>query len=221
MKRHAVLTIGAAVALAFTSATAFAQAQSRFQGVAVSAGFVQSPQYEVKTISQLLSNDRWLEVKVDYTTALVPMKDGKGTDWLDDVSFEYEILLPTDDKGANYVLLTGKVDYWSIPMDGKKHQADAYIHPRFIQRYAPDLKMRSSSLKNLYAKVTITANRAIVGGAFYAPRGKSNADADAMFRRAATMTTLTRVIDSVYGRDKTPWLFVNPDLYQLIKPGGK
>jgi len=221
MKRRAILTMGAVIALALASAPAFAQAQSRFQNVAITVGFVQSPQYEIKTISQILSNDRWLEVKVDYTTALVAARDGRGTEWLDDVNFEYEVLLPTDEKGGNYVLLTGRVEYWSIPMDGKKHQADAYIHPRFIQRYAPDLKMRAASLKNLYVKVTITANRAIVGGSFYAPRGKTNAEANAMFQRAATMTTLTRVIDSVFGRDKTPWLFVNPDQYELIKQGGK
>jgi hypothetical protein len=201
MKRILFMILGATIALTLTMPALYAQGQSRFQNVAVTAGFVQSPIYQISGgVTQVLSTDRWLEIKVDYTTALVANKE-KGNEWLDDISFEYEVLLPVDDKATSYVLLTGKVDYWSIPMDGKKHQGDAYIHPRFIQRYAPNLKLNKSGLKNLYIKVTFTANRAIVGGTYYAPRGKSNSDADAMFRKAATMTSLSRVIDSVYGRD--------------------
>ena len=188
--------------------------QSRFQGMVVTADFVQVPLYQVSGVNQLESKERWLELKVDYTTAAI---GDKKMEWLDDVTFKFEVLLPTDESGRNFVMLMGQVTYWSIPMDGKAHQAVGYIHPRFLQRYAPELKVGARSLKELYVRVTVEVNQARVGGGFFVPRGKSTKDVNAMFQKAATMPSLTRVNDAVLGSDKTPWLFVNPGLQEPIK----
>jgi hypothetical protein len=218
MKRSLFMILCAAAAMTLTESTLLAQGQAPFQNVAVTAQFLQSPLYQVDGVAQAVTNARWLEIKVEFTPVLIAAKGSKLNEWMDDVAFEYEVLLPMDDKGSNYARLKGKVDYWSIPMDGKKHLADAFIHPRFIQRYAPGLKLNKSSLKNLYVKVTITAKGAVRGGQYYIPRGKSVRDAEAMFAKA---TQISPVEGIIFGRDKTPWVFVDLDQYELIKQGGK
>lgn len=217
MKRPLILGLAVATGLTLFAAGLQAQQQKLFQGVTVTAEFVQAPIYQA-SVNQIETNERWIEIKVDYTTAVAA---GGKTTWQDDVTVEYEVLLPKDEKGKDFVMLTGKVSYWSIPMDGKAHQAMAYIHPRFIQRYAPELKLSKGSLKFLFVKTKFTVNSAEVGGGYFLPRGRTSKDAGGMFQKAATMPGLTRVIDGVFGPDKTPWLFINPGLYEMIKQGSK
>ena len=190
--------------------------QSFFQDASISCQFVNTPNNSADNVAGLPVSrpDWWLEIDVKYKT--VDKSSGKGNnkiaEWMDDVTFEYDVLILGTTKP---VFLSGKVTYWSIPLDGKEHHAVAFVHPRFLQRYAPGIKTTQSFAREISMRVKFTLNSALVGGAFH-PDKKAK-DVAALFGKAATDPNIIRVQDSVYGKDKTPWNYLNYDYYELIK----
>lgn len=183
--------------------------------VDIKCNFVNTPQIVANNIQGLGTNlDWWLEIDVTYT-----MKSditGKGSNtmskWVDNMSIEYEILLP----GANRVThLSGNVTFWSIPLDGKEHHDVAFVHPRFIQRYAPEIKTNSTTAKKIPIKVSFVLNKVTIGGNFYPM--KEGTRIAKLFQDASKDVAIKRVENSIYGRDKTPWRDLNYDYYELIK----
>ena len=153
---------------------------------------------------------RWLEIDIDYQASV--MRQG----WLDDVVFKYDVLLPQTTKRK--VVLSGKVTYWSILMDGKIHHAQAFIHPKFLLRYAPGLKMRKNELKKLRIQLTILQNESPVGMGVYLPSSKTTyASVIKEIRAALAMRQTYKGAHSVFGRDQTPWGVLNTSYYELIK----
>jgi len=197
---------------------AFAQ-EPLFRDFEIKASKQQAPVVDTKNkYEEIPANVHWIKLLIEYKTVSQAVRGSKDRyRWLDNVIFEYEVLLPTTDKAVSYVMLKGKVEYWSIPLDGESRQALALIHPSFIKRYAPGLKLRKSTFKNLHVKLKVTYNDALVGGAYYLPHGRTMADSKKMFDKAAVSTKLERIQNSVFGRDKTLWIMINPDSFELIK----
>ncbi len=193
----------------------FPQQQDFFKNFKIDCSFQQTPQINAPNVAGLpvAKLDMWLVINVTCTTVSKTDKN-RQPEWLDDVSFEYEVLVPGF-KGPVY--LSGTTTYWAIPLDGKEHHSVGFIHPRFLQRYAPELKSTSpSAAKDTYIRIKVTMNQAIIGGAVN-PERKAMEVANA-FKKAATDPNILRVNDSVYGIDKTPWRDLNYDYYELIKP---
>jgi len=153
----------------------------------------------------------WLEINVDYKT--VPTKGG----WMDNVVFKYDILLPAQ-KGAPPVVLTGQVAYWSIPMDGNVHHAQAFVHPRFLQRYASQLRFKPRELKDLRIRLTILFNDSPVGMGVSKPTTRTDPRTIvAEVAKALANMKTRKVKDSIFSRNETPWAILNLDYYELIK----
>lgn len=192
--------------------------EALFKDIIMNCSFVNTPQINAANVTNLLSGklDWWLQIDVTYKTA--EKISGKGTnkrpEWLDNVTFKYEILLPGAEKGE-VTHLSGKTTFWSIPLDGKEHHDVAFVHPRFLQRYSPEIKTTPSFAKEINIRLTIELNGAIIGGSFH-PTRKAKEAAE-MFQKAARDPRITRVENSIFGRDKTPWAFLNCDYYELIK----
>lgn len=206
--------------LVFCGFSLFSQEKSFFKDVEIDCKFVNTPQIRADNIASLPcpSLAWWIEIDVKYKTA----GTNKSNEWMDDVVFEYEMLLMTGKDEP--VLLSGRITYWSIPMDGKEHHAVAFVHPRFVQRYAPALKVTSpSQAKDLNIRLAIKLNDALIGGALHPAKSKESKDKVAdLFKKVAVAPKLTRIKDSIYGIDKTPWSYLNYDYYELIKiEGGK
>lgn len=202
----------------------FAQANhkdSYFTDINITCTFENTPQINAANVAGLPvpKLDWWLQISVGYKT--VEKSEGKGSNkryaWLDDVTLQYEIILPSNDK--KMVCLTGKITYWSIPMDGKQHHAVAFVHPRFLQRYSPEIKTTNTFAKEIPIKLSFVLNEATLTGAFH-PSKKSDQIAR-LFQNVARDPNITRVNDSIFGRDKTPWRDLNYDYYELIKQDGR
>ena len=186
--------------------------QRLFDNIKITPRWVPDPGIRADSaVSHPESNNlRWLELDIDYNT--VAMKQG----WLDNVVFKYDILLPQTTKRK--VILSGKVTYWSIQMDGKTHHAQAFIHPKFLMRYAPGLRLRRSELKELRIQLTILQNESPVGIGVYQPSSKITYKVVIKEIRAAlAMRQTYKSANSVFGRDETPWGVLNTSYYELIK----
>jgi len=188
-------------------------AQVYFKDVKVKPKWSVDPGFSSSNAAELSSGNvmHWLEIDVEYKA--MATKGG----WMDNVTMKYDVLLPAQ-KGGGKVVLSGKVDYWSIPMDGETHHAQAFVHPRFLQRYAPQLRFRNRELKDLRIRVTFVVNESPVGMGANLPTSRSDPRAivKEIALALAAMKTV-KVPKSIFPRNETPWGILNLDYYELIK----
>ncbi|MBN1863733.1 MAG: hypothetical protein JW808_02405 [Victivallales bacterium] len=196
-----------------------AQAVTYFENVDVFASVVYNPEFNpsnVKSVSikKLL---QWIQIDLEYTTVARFDKGTQDVAWLENVVIKYDVLLP-DVPRKPRVVLSGKVDYWAIPLDGDKHYAQAFIHPHILKRYVPDLKLNRSSMKDLRILVTFELNESPVGHGFMKLRSSSTlAEIGGEVKRANALPSTLKVRDAIFNRNETPWGVINLSHYELIK----
>jgi hypothetical protein len=186
--------------------------QALFKDVKVTPRWVTGPGIQAGNVIErgVKLQTRWLQIDVDFSSIIMKQP------WLDGVVFQYDVLLPQTT--SKKVVLSGKVQYWSIAMDGKTHHVQAFVHPRFLQRYAPGLKMRKSDLKDLRIFITILQNDSPIGMGAYKPTSKTSPKAvRSEIQKALSDRKTFKGKDSVFSRDDTPWGVINVDYYELIK----
>ena len=162
------------------------------------------------------SKGKWLCIDVTY---VLPDVTGKSTDieWLDDLEVIYEVLYPSMYKGKNIIVkFMGRALYWSVAMDNKKHKADAYIPPQILHRYGRSDMKSGDLMKSIEIRVTFyDRNSKPLGRAYYPKNDKA---AISNFNRSDEMTSsIPKLADTIYPRNKTPWAFLEYDNYELIK----
>jgi hypothetical protein len=187
-----------------------------FQNGSVKLAYHPSPLFYVFNYSSTnkAASSGWLLVKVNYTPKT--MKKLNKVMWLDDVTMESEVIIPASYKSKNVtVLLRGTTVFWSIPLDGKKHQAWGCIPPQVVARFAR--KGDKIDLQKAIARVTFyTSGRKILMREY----STSSSKARAFFEKltgAVTSGVLT-VDDIILPRTKTPWNVINYEMFDLIKP---
>ena len=197
--------------LVLTSTSLFSQ-KILFTDIKVTPRWVPGPGIRAGNIIErgTTLQTRWLQINVDYTSIIMKQL------WLDDVVIKYDVLLPQ--MTSRKVVLSGQVQYWSLAMDGKTNHAQAFVHPRFLQRYAPGLRMRKSDLKDLRILVTFLQNDSPIAMGVYKPTTKTSpASIKAEITKALQDRRTFKTKDSVFGRDETPWGVLSVDYYELIK----
>jgi hypothetical protein len=156
----------------------------------------------------------WLLIWVYYSTP--GTKTQEKTFWLDDISMETELVIPASYQGKNVVaLLKGTTVFWSIPMDGKKHQALVLVPPQVIARFAR--KGNKIDTSRMMARVTFyTKGRKILARI----HSSSSSRVRDYFNKVggAVSSGVLTVDDIVMPRNQTPWAPLNFELFELIKP---
>ena len=193
-----------------------AQTVKMFKDVTIKANVVQDPGFSTGNVKlrPVNKNQRWIELDVDYTTASAHQKNGD-VRWATDVVMKYDVLLPRI-PGHPRVVLSGKVQYWAIPLDGNVHHAQVFIHPRMLQRYVPGLRLSKSAMNDLRAMLTFELNESPVGGGVMKMRGKKGNPAGEV-RKALASPATKKIKDAIFNRDQTPWGIINLGYYELIK----
>ncbi len=188
---------------------------SLIKDASVDLDVVNTPIWKVINVMEKggITNRNWIQIEVNFTTAV----SNKTGETLDDVSAEYEILLPSED-GKNYVLLSGKVTYWAFSLDGSKHRLLAFVPPRIIEKWwGPSNKLNKTELKKIDARVLFKYNDADIGIGYQVPKQGTAAAVAEKFAKAKTMPNLPREKNGIQGQDKTPWAFLNYDYYETVK----
>ena len=168
-----------------------------------------------ETATNKAGSPGWLLVKVKYSP--ISRKRGGKAIWLDDITMETEVVFPGNYKSKDVtVLLKGKTVFWSIPMNGKKHQAFGCIPPQVISRYAR--KGNKIELSKIIARVTFyTADRKPIMR-MYSSSGSRIRNYFSSKVDGAVSSGLLTVYDIVMPRNKTPWGVYNYELHDVIKP---
>ena len=212
MKKRLFIHSLAIIALIFTSATLYSQ-QALFKDVKITPRWAFDPGFTSGNVIQRGTKTqlRWLLLDIDYTAVAM-----RKTKWLDDVTLEYKILLPKTSRRR--VVLSGKIEYWAIQMDGNTHHAQAFVYPKILLRYAPGLKLKRKELKELRITLTFIQNESVVGKAVYKPKSKMSGNALAAdLKKAMANRSTLKVNNTVFSRNETPWRIININYYELIK----
>lgn len=160
---------------------------------------------------------KWIQIDVDYDTVNATNRTTKSTRWLENVIMKYDVLLPRV-SGKPRVVLSGKVEYWALPMDGETHHAQVFIHPQILKRYVPNLKLSKSSMRDMRLALTFELNESPVGGGILKPRSSTKASAVmSEIRKALALPSTRKVKNAIFNREETPWGIINLSYYELIK----
>jgi hypothetical protein len=156
----------------------------------------------------------WLLVRVKYSTP--SRRRGKNPMWVDDVTMETELVMPVVYKSKNVTaLLKGKTVFWSIPLDGKSHNAIGCVPPQAIARFAR--KGNKIDTSKMIARVTFYSSSRKILLQIYSSSSSRVRNYFSKLGGAVSSGVLT-VDDIIMPRNKTPWGVFNFELYDLIKP---
>lgn len=213
--KFSVITI---IAFCFV-ANSYSQAVQYFGDVKVKASVVYDPGFSTDSVKlvPVKKQLQWIQIDTDYKTQAKINPTTKNTAWLENVIMKYDVLLPRI-PGKPQVVLSGKVEYWGIPMDGEVHHAQAFIHPQILKRYVPDLKMNKGSMKDLRLMITFEMNESPVGYGVLKPRTTTKPqEINSEIKKALALPSTRKVKDAIYNRNETPWGIINLSYYELIK----
>ena len=183
--------------------------------VKVNTLLVDTPLWTVTNVPEKPWKQRkWIQIEVDFTAA-ASRRDSQS---LDNVTVEYELLLPTEDPRNPFALLSGKATYWAFALDGGVHHLVAFVPPRIIGKFAPGNKFNANDVKKFDVKVEFKMNDTIIGLGFSQSRGATIQMTAKKFLDTKTSLSLQRQNDGILGPDMTPWATLNYDHYEEVKP---
>ena len=160
--------------------------------------------------------------------------------WVDNVRMNalvaYPEIIGKTRKETAYGLFAGTTTFWSVSLDGKEHTATMFVPPHLIARYA-GFSRRSPrksdgrtvarnayklSTKDFFAEVVFTTSRGLeLGRAYCHVDGmRTNADGDLYFRRVEKRVGSRIIRGAIIPRSRSPWAFINPERYDLIRSDG-
>jgi hypothetical protein len=205
--------------LTIAASETFAQSDT-FKNVQVKAKFQQTPTYQVTNYSSSnLGNCEWLVLNITYNTPA----GGRPNEyvWLDEVSIEAEILFMADYQGKKVMaMVSGSTTYWSLEMDGKKHQEIMAVPPEIFRRYS--LTPTFKTIPVFGRIIFYSKSRTILGGGyFYVNQAGTVTDKDiaGMFDKyKGPVSNSLKIENMILPRDKSPWAAIQYDFYDLIKP---
>jgi len=85
---------------------------------------VRTPEYRIVGGVPQRPTRQWFQITVEYETK---------PEWIDQLDFEYYVLLKKRGGKAKYKLLKGTVSYVNIPKG--RHKSVMYLHPSTIERF--------------------------------------------------------------------------------------
>ncbi|MFA7231160.1 MAG: hypothetical protein WC071_07800 [Victivallaceae bacterium] len=194
------------------------QARGSFKNIQIHVKFLNTPQITVDNYPNSLKSDtKWLAFEVSYTAPRIATGQNN-YDWLDDVTMEVDVLFPAAYKGQEIMaLMTGSTTYWSIQLDGKKHQALMAVPPQVIARYSrPGTKYKENTI---LARVSFyTKNRILLGSGISDVKNVSERKAYELFEKySGPVSNALKLENFILSRSKTPWAFIQYDYYDMIK----
>jgi hypothetical protein len=192
-----------------------AGAQSLIGDVKVDTLLVDTPIWKVSNVPDKPWKQRkWIQLEVDFTTA-TSRKDNQS---LENVTVEYELLLPTDDPKNPLALLSGKALYWAFALDGGVHHIVAFVPPRIIEKFTVGKKLNNAEARKFDVKIEFKMNGALICTGFSQSKGTTLQATAKKFSDANTSLSLQRHKDGILGQDKTPWANLNYDHYEQVNP---
>ena len=219
MKNSFAVKIFVVTVLALCTCIAFADVKSVFsKEMKISFTSSDTPEPNVKNIStDTRQKYKWGLIEVELNMEKGESKSGA---YLDDVEMDVEVALLNGEKRnvQQVILFTGKIEYYSIELDGNKHKLLALIPGRLFARYAN--KKVSPAQAEMYIKVKLSSNNKPLATGYYSTKGsKPEKELKNWFNKFQNSKAISvkTVPNSVFARRDTPWFMIDHDKYELEK----
>lgn len=167
--------------------------------------------------------NKWLVISVEFTP-VSPQKERHT--WIDDATMTIRLALMKgiSDGRTQPILFTGTSEFWTIPLDNRRHTATMMIPPQILDRYLPpggSDHVFSASVPYLIEVLFKDRGGAVIGEAYDGQNGMFGKEKDlrSVFRQKEKSSFLT-ISGVILPRNQTPWASLDVDRFDLLKPVG-
>ena len=164
--------------------------------------------------------NKWLVISVEFTPV---MPQRQRHFWIDDVTMNIRAVFNCQSDGrAQPILFTGTSEFWTIPLDNRKHIATMFVPPQILDRYLPSTGSASVvSTSGTFVMEVLFKDRAgtVIGTGYYGQRGMSDKDYAEYFSKLNAGAALT-IPGAILPRNLTPWAYLDIDDFDFLKPAG-
>lgn len=213
----------------------------QFGSIRVSTSFVSDPQTVRGSGGKAYAaggatvfNSRWLVIQVSFVPGVGGMKDitdtfgnarnvkGLHGRWIDNPVMRVYVV--PDNKSGNGVMFEGKTEFWTVRLDGRRHNAAMFIPPQLLDRYGDTIsnqrreKQLTASQYKVLVEFTDSSGRSL-GRALGNVAGKVPAGL-AMFEELKKSPGVVRVENGILPRNKSPWEWHEFSTYDYVKDTG-
>lgn len=227
-----------AAALLFSGVALMGSSMRRPMFTSVKVGFrlLPAPRVKAGSVSSVsrgslsLQNHRWGVVEIAFVPRYDFEKSGNKSKntlsgvWIDEVACGVR-LVALDGTRKNLeplALFSTKVDFWTIPADGREHRYFVYLPPVLLDRVMPVRRSESRNIKiaepaNFAASVVFFNKKwGVLGEGYY---GIKNRPEDKAFARLAQAVPAQNVFHgALMSRARSPWGVNDVDQFDLEKP---
>ena len=213
----------------------------QFGSIKVSVSFVSDPQvvrgsggkvYGVGGTAAV--NRRWLAIQVSFVPGVSDMKDVTNTSgnakvvkalagrWIDDPVMHVYVI--PESKGSSRVMFEGKTEFWTVRLDGRRHNATMFIPPQLLDRYGNVVlsqrreKVLAANQYKVLVEFTDSSGKSL-GRALGNVSGRVPAGL-AMFEELKKSTGVDLVKNGILPRNKSPWQWHEFSTYDYVKDTG-
>ena len=158
--------------------------------------------------------------------------------WIDDVTMNIRAVFNGQSDGrAQPILFTGTSEFWTIPLDNRKHIATMFVPPQILDRYLRPMAVNRTSFSLVIdgaffprgsgaearnkQNTILFKDRAgtVIGTGYYGQRGMSDKDYAEYFSKLNAGAALT-IPGAILPRNLTPWAYLDIDDFDFLKPAG-
>jgi len=176
-----------------------------FKKVKVTITFINPPNNRPAGLpsTSITQYNKWAMIQADFYPKLDNLKDA----WIDSPVMAVTVALKSDNPNSG-ILLTGKTNFQTIRMDGKKHIAVMFVPGKILDRYLPaSVSTINSSYIEAKVEFTDRANK-VIGSGFSGSEKKY----DELSGQNPKM-----IENVVLPLNKSPWGYGGTDDFDLIK----
>lgn len=223
-------------ALLFSGIMLMAEPQRRpvFTPVDVKFHLQNPPRYKSGAVSSSnrgnlqLNNRKWGIVEIEYTPRFGFEKgNGKISKnlsgvWIDEVTCGVRLLVLSNNRRntSALALFSTRVDFWTIPADGKEHRYLVYLPPQLVDRIMPDTSGGNAKVveaKNIVVSVVFfNKNWGVIGEGYYGLKGsRAGEDFKALLKTVPGQNVFHGALLS---RANSPWSVISMEQFDLEKP---
>ncbi len=162
--------------------------------------------------------NKWLIIRVEFYPKT---EDNARNVWIDDVVLSMKAVCVGQTGGRKVTFVfSGKTEFWTIPLDGRKHVATMMIPPHLLDRYLPVSGSASTVGSSTFSVQAQFLDRGgqVIGEGYYPFRGTDLRAGRQWFNQLLQQKPLVEVEGSLWPRNKTPWQYASIDDFDLIKP---
>lgn len=213
----------------------------QFGSIRVSTSFVSDPQTGRSSSNRVYAaggtaavNTRWLVIQVSFVPGASSAKDVadsfgnakavKALDgkWIDNPVMR--VYVASGNKSGRSVMFEGKTEFWTVRLDGRRHNATMFIPPQLLDRYGNVVlsqrreKVLAANQYKVLVEFTDSSGKSL-GRALGNVSGKVPAGLT-MFEELKKSTGVVWVKNGILPRNKSPWQWHEFSTYDYVKDTG-